>query len=276
VDLRPIGVFDSGVGGLTVVKEIVAAMPNERVIYFGDTARVPYGSKTKETVTKFSAQIINFLLKFDVKAVVIACNTASSNSYESLSKMFNVPIIEVITPGVIAGLAATKTGRVGVIGTEATIRSNAYAVKIKDERASAEVFQAACPLFVPLSEEGFIEPDNQITSLVAQKYLQPLINNKIDTLILGCTHYPLIEACIKNVVGDTIMIVNPARETAAQTKRFLENNGLDNGIGFAENNGIESRVFYVSDYSPKFSRICETLLGKVYLPEIIDIENVIA
>ena len=191
MDNRPIGIFDSGVGGLTVVKQIIKALPNEDIIYFGDTARVPYGSKTKETVTNFSAQIIRFLLSKNVKTIIIACNTVSSNSYDELIKMFDLPIIEVVTPGVEACLNATKNKIVGIIGTEATVKSGAYEKKIRQKDNNIKVYSKACPLFVPLAEEGWT--DNDISRQTAEIYLRDLTEKNIDSIILGCTHYPLLK-----------------------------------------------------------------------------------
>ncbi len=272
MDTRPIGIFDSGVGGLTVVKEVMKHMPGEDIIYFGDTARVPYGSKSKETVTKFSKQIVHFLKSKDVKAIIIACNTASSNSYDALVEHFDIPIIEVISPGVDACLKVTKNGIVGIIGTEATIRSDAYRKKLLQKNKDIIVHQKACPLFVPLAEEGFIDENNQIATLTARKYLNELVEQGIDALILGCTHYPLLNSCIKNAIGDKIEIVNPAIETAMKIKRFLTDNAMLNEATTKEREQSNHK-FYVSDYSSKFEQICSVLLNENYMPEKIDIAN---
>ncbi|MDE6182533.1 MAG: glutamate racemase [Eubacteriales bacterium] len=190
-DKRPIGIFDSGVGGLTVVKEVIKALPEENIVYFGDTARVPYGSKSKETVFNFSCQIIRFLKEQNVKCIIIACNTVSSNCYEDLKKEFpNIPIIEVVNAGVNSAIKTTKSSKIGIIGTEATVKSNQYKLKIQEKLKNAQVFSKACPLFVPLAEEGWFE--NNITIDISKIYLEELIKNNIDTLILGCTHYPLL------------------------------------------------------------------------------------
>ena len=265
MDQRPIGVFDSGVGGLTVVNEIVKALPNEELIYFGDTARVPYGSKSAETVTKFSRQIVSYLLSKDVKAVVIACSTASSNSCGDLIREFEVPIIEVISPGVEDCANVTRNKIVGVIGTEATIRSGKYEEMLKEKIPGVTVHSKACPLFVPLAEEGWTH--NTVTRMAAEIYLQELLDKEIDSLILGCTHYPLLIDCIRDIVGP-VRIINAAESTARKLSAFLTVNSM-------ENNRYNSKChrFYVSDNTKKFSRICNLILRENYEAIKIDIEN---
>lgn len=264
-DKRPIGIFDSGVGGLTVVKEVINAMPNENIIYFGDTARVPYGSKSKETVFNFSCQIIRFLKKQNVKAIIIACNTVSSNCYDDLKSEFpGIPIVEVVNAGVNSAIKTTKSYKIGVIGTQATIKSNQYTLKIKEKFPNIEVFSKACPLFVPLAEEGWF--DNDITIDIANVYLQELIKNDIDTLILGCTHYPLLQPSIKKVIGEKINIVNPAFETALNMKKLLIQNNIQNDSG-------NKHSFFVSDESEKFNFICSLLLNKTYCAKKINVEK---
>ncbi len=253
MDKRPIGIFDSGVGGLTVFKQVIKALPNEDTIYFGDTARVPYGSKSKETVTEFSRQIMRFLIKNDVKAVIIACNTVSSNCFEALRAEFDLPITEVVGPGVESCLAATKNGRVGVISTQATINSGAYENGIKAKDSSIKVFQKACPLFVSLAEEGFTE--NDIARLMVKTYLQELKEKNIDTLILGCTHYPMLKKTIGEFMGDEVHIVDPAMETARSMKSCLERLSMTG----EEKEG--SHIFYCSDNCKQFNAICKKNLG---------------
>lgn len=265
MDNRPIGIFDSGVGGLTVVNEVMKLLPNEDIIYFGDTARVPYGSKSKETVTKFSSQIIRFLISKNVKAIIIACNTVSSNCFSELKNNFNVPIVEVVGPGAYACARATKNNIVGVIGTEATIRSKAYEKKIKDINNNINVYSKSCPLFVPLAEEGWT--NNEIARMTAEIYLKELIDTGIDSILLGCTHYPLLKECIKTVIGDYINIINPAEATALNVKDFLENNNMLNG----ENNC--THIFYVSDNTAKFDLICNIVLNENYNAQMVDIEK---
>ena len=200
MDKRPIGIFDSGVGGLTVVKQIMKTLPNENIIYFGDTARLPYGTKSKKTVTKFSKQIVRFLLTKNVKAVIIACNTASSNSLEELRQTFDIPIFGVIVPGVEEAIHCTKNKKVGIIGTTSTIRSKAYETLLAQADSSIEVYAKPCPLFVSLVEEGWTE--NMVAKLTAKNYLTDLIEKEIDSLVLGCTHYPLLKRCIGETVGN--------------------------------------------------------------------------
>lgn len=208
----PVGVFDSGVGGLTVMREIMRQIPNESIIYFGDTARVPYGNKSKETVTRFSRQIVHFLKSHQVKTIVVACNTASAYALDELEKECDIPIMGVVKPGAKAAVEATRNGKIGVIATEATIGSGIYSHYIKELKSSATIYGKACPLFVPLVEEGLWE--DPVTEEIARRYLAELIDNDIDTLILGCTHYPLIRSTVRKVIGEQVTLVNPAYETA--------------------------------------------------------------
>lgn len=266
MDNRPIGVFDSGVGGLTVVKQVMKTLPQEDIVYFGDTARLPYGSKSKEAVTRFSRQIVRFLLTKNVKAIIIACNTASSNSLDILRQEFDLPIFGVVVPGVEEALHSTKNKKVGIIGTAATVRSNAYQKLICKADSEIKVFSKACPLFVSLVEEGWIE--NEIARLTAKEYLRELIDEGIDSLVLGCTHYPLLKRCIGETVGEAIRLVDPAKATAKQVWSYLQENSLLNEMEKAG-----ERVFYVSDATDKFEFLCQRALKKSYEPEIIDIEK---
>ena len=265
MDQRPIGIFDSGVGGLTVVNEIIRALPNEEIIYFGDTARVPYGSKTAETVTKFSRQIVRFLLSKEVKAIVIACSTASSNSFETLRNEFAIPMVEVISPGVEDCAHVTRNKTVGVIGTEATIRSGRYETLLQGKIPGVRVYSKACPLFVPLAEEGWTH--NTVARMTAEIYLQELLDKEIDCLILGCTHYPLLYDCISDIIGPA-RIINAAESTARKLKAFLAHNEMEN----RERKDI-THCFYVSDNTKKFSRICNLVLRQSYEAVKIDIED---
>ena len=199
MDTRPIGVFDSGVGGLTVVKQIMKVMPHENIVYFGDTARVPYGTKSKEAVTKYSKQNVRFLLSKEVKAIIVACNTASSNSLEALRETFDVPIFGVVVPGVEEALRSTKNKKIGVIGTPGTVRSGAYERMICEQDSEMQVFTKACPLFVPLAEEGWT--DNEVSRQAAKRYLEELVATGIDSLVLGCTHYVFLKNQIRNYYG---------------------------------------------------------------------------
>lgn len=252
----PIGVFDSGVGGLTVVREIMRQIPNERIVYFGDTARVPYGSKSKETVIKYSRQIIRFLLTENVKAIVIACNTASAFAIETMQKEFNIPIIGVVKPGAKVAAATTKNGKIGLIGTEGTIRSGVYAEFIKSFKPEVEIIGKPCPLFVPLVEERMLH--DEITDMVAQRYLSSLKNKNIDTLIMGCTHYPLLRSTIAKVMGDEVKLVNPAYETALELRRVLTGENIANVCEVDSPSHMYR--FYVSDAADKFKDFANSIL----------------
>ena len=266
----PIGVFDSGVGGLTVAREIMRQIPNERIIYFGDTARVPYGSKSKETVTRFSGQIVRFLRTFQVKTIVVACNTASAYALDELEKEADIPIIGVLKPGAKAAMEATGNGRIGVIATEATIGSGMYYQYIKELNDKVTIYGKACPLFVPLIEEGLWE--DPVTDEIARRYLTELIDIDIDTLILGCTHYPLIRSTVGKIMGEGVSLVNPAYETARALKRLLEEKGLESekrpGLG------TELYRFFVSDAADKFQRFANSILSYGILSaKVINIED---
>lgn len=263
---QPIGIFDSGVGGLTVAAAVMETMPNEKIIYFGDTARVPYGNKSSETVTRFSKQIIRFLMTNNVKVIIAACNTVSSVSLKQLRKDFDIPIFGVVEPGVYSALLTTKNKRVGIIGTSATIKSGAYEKLINKKDSKIEVFSQACPLFVPLAEEGWT--DTLITKLTAEKYLSPLIEKNIDSLVLGCTHYPLLYDCIKSTLGEGIELVNPAKATAECVKEYLLKNDMLNNEGKSH-----GHKFYVSDMTDKLDIICKKTLHESFALEKIDIEK---
>ena len=266
MDTRPIGVFDSGVGGLTVVKQIMKVMPHENIVYFGDTARVPYGTKSKEAVTKYSKQNVRFLLSKGVKAIIVACNTASSNSMDALRDTFDVPIFGVVVPGVEEALRSTKNKKIGVIGTPGTVRSGAYEKMICEKDSEMQVFTKACPLFVPLAEEGWT--DNEVSRQAAKRYLDELVETGIDSLVLGCTHYPLLKRCIGTTVGDDIKLVDPAKATALLVMNFL---GERNQLNQEEAEG--KKQFYLSDSTDTFKFVCEKALKFPYQPEIIDIER---
>ncbi len=252
----PIGVFDSGFGGLTVVREIMRQIPNEKIIYFGDTARVPYGSKSKETVTRFSRQIAHFLQTQNVKTIVVACNTASAYALDELEKEIDIPMIGVVKPGAKVAAETTKNGKVGVIATSATIGSEIYTTYIKELKPQVSVTGKACPLFVPLVEEGLLE--DPVTDEIASRYLLELIDIDIDTLILGCTHYPLIRNTIQRVVGEKVTLVNPAYETARELKLLLEEKGIlqDKKPDLGENR----YQFFVSDGAEKFKTFANSIL----------------
>jgi glutamate racemase len=220
----PIGVFDSGLGGLTVVKELMHELPNERIVYFGDTARVPYGTKSRETIIRYSKEIVGVLQKHRVKMVVVACNTASSLALDVLKTDYTLPIIGVIDPGARKAAGSTKNRKVGIIATNSTVKSGKYAKRLKDFRKDLKIMSQPCPLFVPLVEEGWFEHD--ITVKVAKEYLKEFRADKVDTLILGCTHYPLLKKVIGYVMGPNVTLIDSAKEVALEVKSILIEQGL--------------------------------------------------
>ncbi len=252
---RPIGVFDSGIGGLTVVKEIIKCLPGEDIVYFGDTARVPYGTKSPQTVIKFSIENALFLLRFKVKLIVVACNTSSSYSIPILKRDFKVPIMGVINPGAQVAAKITNNGRIGVIGTAATVQSNAYEKEIKTINPGLKVFSAPCPLFVSLVEEGWL--DDKVTYQIAEKYLKPLKDKNIDTLILGCTHYPLLKAVIKYIMGRKVILVDSAKQVACHVKEVLAWENM-----LSQDKRKARYTYYVSDESKKFAETAGRFLGQ--------------
>lgn len=252
-DQRPIGVFDSGVGGLTVVSALRKILPNESIVYFGDTARVPYGTKSQETVTRFSVENVEFLMRHNVKLVVVACNTASSLSLDFLKRCFKVPIIGVIDPGARGAIRATRSRRIGVIGTQATVSSLAYEKAMKRIDPAIKCFAQGCPLFVPLVEEGWL--DTKVTREVVSVYLKGLKAKRIDTLILGCTHYPLLKAVIQKEMGSNVALVDSATEVAKEAKEILDASGLLNS-----SKGKKDQQFFVSDEPARFVKIGERFL----------------
>ena len=253
--LQPIGIFDSGIGGLTVLKEIRRELPGEDIVYFGDTAHLPYGTKSKETITKFSIDNVNFLESFGTKIVVVACNTASALSLETLKKEFPFPVIGVIEPGARQAIAKTKNGRIGVIGTKSTIGSGSYEAHLKKLDPGVKVYSEACPLFVPLVEEGWLE--GEVVSKIARVYLAQLKSFGIDTLILGCTHYPLLSKMIQNTIGDKVKLVNSAEETAKEAKQLLLKLKLS-----SQKKRDQETQFYVSDEPEQFRILGERFLGQ--------------
>lgn len=252
----PIGVFDSGVGGLTVVREIMRQIPNERIVYFGDTARVPYGSKSQDTVTRFSKQIVRFLQTHQVKTIVVACNTASAYALEELEKECDIPIIGVVKPGAKVASEVTRNGKIGVIATEATIGSKIYSKYIQQLNKDVTIYGKACPLFVPLVEEGLWQ--DPVTDEIAKRYLTELIDIDIDTLILGCTHYPLIRSTVGRIMGENVELVNPAYETARELKKMLAEKGLLSME--APKLGDNQYQFFVSDGAEKFKRFANSII----------------
>jgi glutamate racemase len=254
----PIGVFDSGIGGLTVAHEVIRQLPSESIIYFGDTARVPYGPKSAETVLRYSREIARFLVDQGVKAIVIACNTATAHALMTLRDELSIPVIGVVEPGARAAVAATRSGHIGVIGTAGTIRSGAYERAIRRLMPDARVTVRACPLFAPLVEEGWT--DHDATRLIAREYLEPLVDAEVDTLVLGCTHYPLIKPLLAEVLGDGVRLIDSAEETAAETARTLAALGLD-----AHATGDPSHRFVASDDPLQFLQ-----LGQRFLRDAIE------
>jgi len=252
---QPIGVFDSGLGGLTVVRQLQEQLPNESIIYFGDTARVPYGNKGADTIRRFALQVVRFLEQQKVKIIVIACNTVSSVALELVQETAGLPVVGVIEPGARAALRLSHSKRIGVIGTTATIAAGKYPAILKSLNSGVKVFAHACPLFVPLVEEGWL--DSPVTEEVARIYLAPLLFEKIDCLILGCTHYPLIKTTISKVIDGNIQIVDSAIETASEVRRVLQRQGLLN-----DNTSPASQLFYVSDFPQKFEEVAQRLLGR--------------
>jgi len=263
----PIGVFDSGIGGTTVVKELMASLPNEKIIYYGDTARVPYGNKSADTIIMYSRQIVKFLISREVKAIVIACNTASAVALDVLRHELDIPVIGVVKPGAKAAAEATRNNKIGVIATRATINSGIYEEFLHKTDPKIKVYKKACPLFVPLVEEGWIDDD--ITRQIIHRYLDDLIGKNIDALILGCTHYPLLADEIGKVAGEKIKLVNPAFECAREFRYLLEENDL-----LCEEQQDPEHEFYVSDGPEAFVKLADAFLGNgIVRPENVRIWN---
>ncbi len=250
MDKKPIGIFDSGVGGLTVFKEIRKRFPYEDIIYFGDTARVPYGPKSRNTVIEYSIQNARFLIQQGAKIIVIACNTSSATALTQLQKLLPVPVLGVIEPGALSAVKMSVSKRIGVIGTEGTIRSQAYSSAISKLDKSCIVFSKPCPLFVPLAEEGW--QDHEATRLTIKEYLTSLLQNDIDTLVLGCTHYPILKTAIQQFAGDKVTLVDSAKTVTDKLDDILPNR---------ESKKIGEDHFYVSDNEEKFNNIASKILG---------------
>lgn len=250
----PIGVFDSGIGGLTVAHEVIRQLPHESIVYFGDTARVPYGPKSPETVRRYSREIASFLQDQGVKSIVIACNTATAHALGVLRDEMDMPVIGVVEPGARAAVAATRSGHVGVIGTAGTIKSGAYERAIRELAPEIRVTPRACPLFVPMVEEGWT--DHEATRLVAREYLEPMAAAEIDTLVLGCTHYPLLKPLLHDVLGPSVRLIDSAEETAAETARTLAGAGLG-----ADPRADPSYRFIASDDPLQFLQLGQRFLG---------------
>lgn len=260
-DNRPIGVFDSGIGGLTVLREIWNAVPEESTVYFGDNSRTPYGTKSRGTVIRYSLQNMKFLESKDVKMIVIACNTASAYAYEELKTRSKVPVVEVVTPGADEACRATKNGRIGIIATKGTVSTGVYKKAVEDRAEelgmkNIEIFQQACPLFVSLAEEGWW--DNEIAKLTAEEYLKPLKEAGVDTLVMACTHYPLLSKVIGEVMGDGVTLVNTGVATAKVVRDILNKES----IASEENSSKPLREFYTSDEPELFEQVAMPFLGE--------------
>lgn len=251
----PIGIFDSGVGGLTVFRAVERRLPNESLIYLGDTARIPYGTRSRETVERYALEDVAFILSKNVKAIVIACNTASAHAADRLARECPVPVLGVIQPGAGRAVEKTQTGYVGVIATEGTVASGAYEQAMLRARSGLEIISRACPLFVPLAEEGWV--NHPVTRQVAEEYLADLKASRVDTLVLGCTHYPILRPVIEEVMGDTVSYIDSGEAVADELARLLSERQLTREEGAAR-----AEEFYVTDSAARFRRVAELFLGR--------------
>ncbi len=253
MDIRPIGIFDSGLGGLSAVKEIAKILPNESIVYFGDTGRVPYGTKSEKTIIKYASQDEAFLLSKNVKMIIAACGTVSSVASKT-GENLDVPFLGVVEPSAADAVKSTKNKKIGVIGTSATVKSGSYEKAIKAIDESVEVFSVACPLFVGVVEQGWIKDDDEIALLIAKRYLQPLVEKGVDTLILGCTHFPLISGTIARVMGENVTLISSGGATAKAAAKLLKENDMLNN----EQNSFKE--YYVSDSVEGFSATAKLFL----------------
>jgi glutamate racemase len=249
-----IGVFDSGIGGLTVLHQIIEALPRENTVYLGDTARSPYGTKSVETVLRYSFENSDFLVEKGVKLLVVACNTSTAIALSRLQAKLAIPVIGVIEPGVRRAIKSTKNKKIGVIGTEATIQSGAYTRALKSVDPAIEVYSRACPLFVPLVEEGWT--DNAIVEMTVKAYLESLKQSGIDTLILGCTHYPLLKKAVRKFMGSGVRLVDSAEETAKEVEGLLKKHGIGRKVGRG------AHGFFVTDAPDRFIKVGRRFLGE--------------
>lgn len=270
MDNRPIGVFDTGLGGLTTVSELKRIMPNENIIYFGDTSRVPYGTRSRETIKKYTKQDIRFLLSNNVKMVIVACNTASTVITFDMINSLDVPFAEVLTPAVNSAVIKTKSGKIGVIGTPATIKSGAYETALLNKNSNLKITTVACPMFVPLVENGYTDRENKVTKMVAEEYLQKLKKANIDTLILGCTHYPIIKNLIGDIMGKDVTLIDSGVEVATVVYNILKEKSILN-----PSNEIGNCHYFVSDSASDFTSSASVILGdnKIENATKIDIES---
>ena len=255
MDRRAIGVFDSGLGGLTAMRELTALLPNERFIYFGDTARVPYGTRSRETIISYARQDVNFLRSFDLKAILIACGTVSTTALDTLREEVPLPLIGVVDPAVEEAVAASKSGRIGLVGTSATVGSGAFQRAILAKNPAATVTSQACPLFVPLVENGRYESSDKVVELVVAEYLAPLKAAGVDTLVLGCTHYPLLMEAVAAYMGEGVALVNTGAAAAQALAGFLRESGA-----LSDSTDRGEQKFYVSDSPDGFERLASIFL----------------
>jgi glutamate racemase len=264
---EPIGIFDSGIGGLTVVKQLTKLLPDENYIYFGDTARVPYGTRSNRLIKQYAFEDTAFLQQFKIKLLVVACNTVSAVAVDLLESSINIPLTGVIMPGVEAAIQTTKNFKIGVIGTTATVTSGAYEKRIKSTNPNVIVYEQACPMLVHLVEEGWV--NEEITKLTILKYLDPLLNKSVDTIILGCTHFPVLSDLIQEVVGPSITLIDSGKETAKKVKQILDKSGS------IKNDTREGKFsFYVSDIPDKFDEVGTLFLGRpVVQATHVDFDN---
>jgi glutamate racemase len=249
-----IGMFDSGIGGLTVMRQLVRVLPRERIVYFGDTARLPYGEKSRETIIRYSIENAIFLLERNIKLLVVACNTASAHAIEKLQQIFNIPIIGVIEPGAEKAVQVSRNGQIAVLGTKGTIHSQMYQKAISSRRPDAVVLPIACPLFAPLIEEQFI--DHQATRLIVKEYLKPLQEHPVDTILFGCTHYPLLRELIQEEIGPDVAIVDSATTCAEKVEKVLQTHQLG-----SISTTLPVHQYFVSDDAPKFQKLGQAFLG---------------
>lgn len=263
---KPIGVFDSGLGGLTAVKELIKILPNESIVYFGDTGRVPYGTRSEETIIKYTKQDIAFFREFSVKAIICACGTASSVGLPNVGKT-DVPVIGVVEPTAKNAVSATKNKKIGIIGTEGTVSSGAYAKAIKNIDPSVSTFSKACTLFVPFVENGYL--DHEATRIIAKEYLKPLKDEGVDTLILGCTHYPLLKKVIGDIMGEEVTLIDAGKSAADYVKELLVEKDM------LSTNPVAEKRFFTSDTGTKFIKTAELFLNeKIDSIQKVDIEQV--
>lgn len=252
---KSIGIFDSGVGGLTVAKEVLSKIPDESIIYLGDTARVPYGTKSKRTIIKYAESNVNFLLSKGIKILIVACNTASAHAVTLLKEKLEIPVLGVIEPGVKKAAAITKNGKIGIIGTPSTIKSNAYQSKLLEINPELEIFSKACPLFVPIAEEGWQKSD--VAMLTTEKYLSELKDSGIDVLILGCTHYPLLKDTISKFMGKNVSLIDSAEETAFVADKILNNENIR-----TKAKDSKQDEYFLTDTADTFIKVAKNFLGE--------------